>query len=523
MRFSDGGEAWRLSRRESIRLGTMGIVGLTAAPMLLMEAMGAEPCVQSVPETDLTYYLVALDKYGRERPWPGGLCSSRVIRQLTARPITDVFIFMHGWMGDVVQAKSQYDAWISAMTRWSSDAESMRDVRPEFLPLLIGIHWPSLPFGDEELRAAALETAEVGGQLDEIAEGFADTPKARRALQTILEAARRPETERLPAEVANAFRVLQAEGGLQTDGAWAAPGADAERFDPQEMYEGMKETRALLHGDAAAASAEGRNYTLLYLLASVSYWTMKSRARAVGESGGHQLLAALQAAVPAGRSVQFHLMGHSFGCIVASAMLQGPPRGWLRIRPVNSVSLMQGALSLWSFSTNAANSGRPGYFRPIVDRRLVSGPIITTQSNLDYAVKHLYPLAAGIAQQLYWGEANARRFPKYGGVGVFGIQGDGCNSESVEILLDKSKSYGFKPGTIYNLECTSVIKELFPLSGAHSDIAHPEVAHAVWEAARVGAGAAQLDRPVPIPVPPIPRLPEPSEPRRRIFRRKNRH
>src|SRR5205085_9734904 len=115
---------------------------------------------------------------------------------------------------------------------------------------------------------------------------------------------------------------------------------------------------------------------------------------------------------------------------------------------------------------------------------LVRGPIVTTQSSLDYAVRKLYPKAAGIARQVAMADRNSPVYPKYGGVGCFGIQGPGCNSFELDVLLDTSKSHGFKAGSIYNLECSSVIKEIANiLSGAHSHISHPQVAHAFWEAA----------------------------------------
>ena len=44
-------------------------------------------------------------------------------------------------------------------------------------------------------------------------------------------------------------------------------------------------------------------------------------------------------------------------------------------------------------------------------------------------------------------------------------------------------AYDFKPGAIYNLEASGIIKNGGGASGAHSDIAHPEVAHAFWSAA----------------------------------------
>jgi hypothetical protein len=45
------------------------------------------------------------------------------------------------------------------------------------------------------------------------------------------------------------------------------------------------------------------------------------------------------------------------------------------------------------------------------------------------------------------------------------------------------KDYAFAPDGVYNLECSGVIQAGTGVSDAHSDICHPEVAHAVWQAA----------------------------------------
>src|SRR6202522_2567727 len=91
---------------------------------------------------------------------------------------------------------------------------------------------------------------------------------------------------------------------------------------------------------------------------------LERRARIFGESGAALLLSALQAAVPAAR---FHLMGHSFGCIVASAAIAGPVGSARGRRPVSTLILVQGAMSLWSFcSSIPARPERPGYLRRVV-------------------------------------------------------------------------------------------------------------------------------------------------------------
>ncbi len=202
---------------------------------------------------------------------------------------------------------------------------------------------------------------------------------------------------------------------------------------------------------------------------------MKDRARAFGENGAHELLARLQIAAPRAR---FHLMGHSFGCIVASATVAGPAGQPDLPRPVDSLFLVQGALSLWSYASDIPYAaGTAGYFHRIVKHGLVRGPIVTTRSSHDTAVGRFYPLGAQLKKQLVLGD----QLPAYGGIGSFGIQGAkgarGHGDGRGELRLR------LQAGAIYNLEASGVIKNGGGASGAHSDIAHPEVAHAFWAAA----------------------------------------
>lgn len=63
---------------------------------------------RSIPGTDGRYALVAFDADGAERfddrDGEGGPFSDRVIAKLTAAPKTDIFLFSHGWKGDVPAA-----------------------------------------------------------------------------------------------------------------------------------------------------------------------------------------------------------------------------------------------------------------------------------------------------------------------------------------------------------------------------------------------------------------------------------
>ena len=95
----------------------------------------------------LQYYLVAFDKDGNELE--DGKMSQELVKVVANEQITDVFIFSHGWMGDVPSARDQYKKWLTAIAEQKTDLEQMEEVRPGFKPLFIGIHWPSKPWGEE--------------------------------------------------------------------------------------------------------------------------------------------------------------------------------------------------------------------------------------------------------------------------------------------------------------------------------------------------------------------------------------
>ena len=109
---------------------------------------------------------------------------------------------------------------------------------------------------------------------------------------------------------------------------------------------------------------------------------------------------------------------------------------------------------------------------------------MTTRSKWDKAVGVCYPLASRMKGSVEF----AAGLPKYGGIGAFGIQGLPDNIRGEIPMAAATDAYDFEDGKVYNLDASKYICQGTGASGAHSDIAGAEVAHAIW-AADFGRGA----------------------------------
>ena len=430
--------------------------------------------VRTIPGTEIKYWLLSFDAAGLERSDdPEGIVSQRLLEIAANEPITNIFLFSHGWRGDIGAAIAQYDSWIRAFMNQAEDLKRASEKFPKFRPLLIGLHWPSEPWGEEEFGEgdSFAPSGAVSGEelIDSYLARIGDTPVTRQCLKVIIEEARaNAAADTLPARAREAYLALNEELGLGSAGPVAPPDADRMEFDPDAAFD--------------AANEESESFGtwhfggILGPLRLLSYWTMKKRARSIGEGGMHTFLNQLQAA---NQGARIHLMGHSFGCIVVSAMLGGPNGNAPLERPVDSVALIQGALSLWSYAAKIPFAKISGYFSGILRDKKIKGPLITTRSIHDNAVGVLYPLASW-----FYGSAAfaPESLPEYGAIGSYGIQGLSDSLPEVTVL-SADDSYPFAKGRTTNLEASGVIIKKQGLSGAHNDIAGPEIAHVLWAAA----------------------------------------
>lgn len=436
---------------------------------------------ETIPDTDIQYGLISFDADGKERSEQSGLISQELIRKAAAESITNVFFFCHGWQGDLPGAKDQYNRWLKSFMN-SADRQQASQRFPKFRPLLIGLHWPSKPWGDEELGTGAFGVSGDAMPMDPDAllrtylDRLGDRPEIRQPLETIINEARRNAApDELPPHVRQAYLDLNDALGLKSEGVSAPPDADREGFDPQDSFELANE-----EGDSFSGINLGG---ILGPLRQLSYWTMKKRGCTIGEGGMHNFLKELQQ-VTAAHHTRIHLMGHSFGTIVVSGMVGGPNAQGPLPRPVDSVALVQGAVSLWCYAPRIPFSGAgPGYFSRILADRKVRGPLITTRSKFDYAVGKFYP----IASRLHGSPNFAGPLPEFGGIGTYGIQGVADNTLNDLSMKAATGAYSFDKAKVYNLDGSQYICHLDGASGAHSDIAGPEVAHAIWAAALASA------------------------------------
>jgi len=204
-------------------------------------------------------------------------------------------------------------------------------------------------------------------------------------------------------------------------------------------------------------------------LRQATYWQMKNRAGTVGRNGLGPLLGQLPPTVRA------HLVGHSFGARLVSFALAGLPADR---SPVRAVTLLQGAFSHYAFANPLPfDAAGKGALAGMLAR--IHGPLVACFSEHDTAVGTFYPLASFAARE---DSANAQNpSSRWGAIGANGAQGVGAAVEGIRPAAPGSR-YGFAPGKALNVDASDVVRTGRPPSGAHSDIAHPELTWVVLAA-----------------------------------------
>lgn len=414
----------------------------------------------------LSYWEIQFDAAGALLA-DGGLPAA-----ISAGGIDDLFVFSHGWNSSTVSARRLYHGMFGLMAGLLGGRLQRTAA--------VGLFWPSLLFPeDDPATAPPPATGSDGAALAAaLAPAFPSQAANVARIGTLLDekpqdAAALEEFHRLAAGLVTTPNPGGPEDAGQESAKTAPTGAVLGHF------------AAMSKTPASAAEGIGNPFTTMWhgareVLRSLSYYEMKNRAGVVGHNGLGPLLGGL--AAPAGHTLRVHLMGHSFGARLVSFALSGLPGSMTgAASPVKSLVLVQGAFSHFAFAQqmpiDPARSGALAGFRNRVD-----GPLAATFSSADRAVGWWYPMASMLSHQD--SESVGDLGYRWGGLGHDAYQQAAANTA---VLAKPRTGYGFAAGEFYRLDSNAVIKaDQSPVSGAHSDIQHPEVAWAAISAAGLG-------------------------------------
>ncbi|HZC99113.1 MAG TPA: hypothetical protein VFA46_02645 [Actinomycetes bacterium] len=414
-----------------------------------------------------------------------------LIQLLATSGATDLFVIAHGWNNDLDDARRTYEAFFQRMREMLDEGRVAAASARTYA--VLGLLWPSKRFAEESLTAggaAGLEEPDsddaLRQQVDRLEELFDDpaaSAKLDEARQLIPRLQDSPDSQRRFAELLRGL--LSPDARDEEDASttfFELPAGElmdrlGETILPEELLPTDRDGGGAAGIGLGAVPAEPAAAGLLdfvrggpraaarNLLNFTTYYQMKDRAGRVGQSGAREVLRRVRAARP---DLRLHLIGHSFGARLVTALVVGadgqPPL------QVATLSLLQAAFSHNGFALHWDGS-RDGLFRRMVTGGMVSGPVVITCTQNDRAVGIAYPLASRIARQTasWLGDKN----DPYGGMGRNGAQ---HTPEATDgFLLPVGQEYGLRPGRLYNLNADDFIAN-------HSDICKNEVAYAVLTA-----------------------------------------
>ena len=391
-----------------------------------------------------------------------------LLNQLDTVGATDLLIFGHGWnTAGLPAARAFFEAVPDLLDRFG---------RPGRRVALLDVHWPGRRWSDEPLPGE-LGRAEAGTPPppDEISRRITRAAFAAEHRERIDELlgllASRPNDSAALKRARVLIRILAEAAPDQGDGErWSATSMlEIDDPYPDQLFAEFALRLTELgvvtdpaggragFGDSIARLWHGAQETVRQL----TYWQVKGTAARVGAQGLGPLVARLHAQRP---ELGINLIGHGLGArTVAHALSALPPAA------VRSVILMQGALSHFAFAEKLPfEPSRSGALAGLADR--VTGPVVACYSRHDTAVGVFYRLAGRAAGPDTAGfDAVDHRWA--------GLGEDGHQPSAREFSLNPTGiSYDFAGCGLVNIDASWVVGHGRPPSGAHADIAHPELA-----------------------------------------------
>lgn len=404
--------------------------------------------------------------------------------------VTDAILICHGFRNDEADARGLYTRFLSTFAdNGAAPALASRLGQRKFA--VGGVFWPSMIFpevddsqgsalsaGDNLQYRQRLESmkagldAEAQRYIDDmlsVLDGAADDRNAQLQMSTsLLRLARK-----LPVEDMNEFRsaFLNAQPESLCQALLAGPalivtpvgaGAGGALGMP-----GLAVQPAL---EGGAQSFFGKVFGFIpKFLNLTTFLLMFHRCGDVGEKGISRAVRRLKELSP---GVRVHLVGHSLGGRAVTACAKGlvpaPP-----VR-VDSMMLLEAAYSHFGLSKGGTTPGgisHPrGFFRDVIEKQVVKGPILATHSEHDTVVGFAYTsmAAVNLNNACALGDENS----PFGGIGRNGVLD---TTEAVRQELNVAGvPYVFTSGTIHNLNGSRKVQGK-PLIDSHGDVTNPAV------------------------------------------------
>jgi hypothetical protein len=187
------------------------------------------------------------------------------------------------------------------------------------------------------------------------------------------------------------------------------------------------------------------------IVRGASVWLMKDRAGRVGARGVGPLLTDLL-----GGNARVHTIGHSYGAKVVLSAITAPSQ---LPAPVHSALLLQPAISHLCFAADAGGTGRPGGYRPALQR--IRLPILSTFSRKDFPLTKTFHWAlrrdSDIGDAQIAGDEPPNRYAALGG---FGPRGLGGAQRLIEVQDPVNRYDLTAPGIeIYGIDATRTIPD----------------------------------------------------------------
>lgn len=367
---------------------------------------------------DVPFYIITFDARGE--------CTSpEALERLAkvAKEHTDVYIVSHGWNNDWNAATSRY---LRLLDCFSDVAEAhWRSPDRDFKPVFAGVVWPSSVLVMPWEQAPQIASADGSVSEAELVEDL--LPESNRAEYRRL-VSTEPDLTRLAELLGPALTAgpdeLGRSGGPVPPGDLQAVWSAVAALRPADV---AVDRGAMIPDDGPGTTAVGSGdpqaagwnplTAIRDAIRATTVLVMKDRA---GRVGGNGVAHMLRRVIDSGARVA--MIGHSYGCkVVLSAICVGD----IADDAVDSVLLLEPALSCFAFT--ADTNGRPGGYRPALDR--VRQPIITTYSHHDDPLRKYFHLAVRRASDLNEAviaagpEPPPSRFAALGGYGPHGVDG----------------------------------------------------------------------------------------------------